>query len=535
MSLCILATLITPGACTLLAQGGASRAVSGHPYESAFLGSRVTATARTQHAAAAAVASIEESENKASHDDVEAGAGNQHRADMRQNDGPLPPDFFHGFAEGESTFEEAVAQGRPDKYQSGWEPSIKGSVFSPTTVDADFFHESPSDGASGAWQSHYPRVPDSPGAHDEDWRGEHGRGAVWKKDLVGNWYQPYGYGTGPGGTDRWDVRLPPGWFDSAAYDQDGFGRSQVPLDGSPKLYATWKEQSVNTTLACEKRGCVANTTLTAPFDLATEQAHLCKLGLSVHATDFDEEHSDEKVEWIQVNDVQVMADCRPKASGCSEGSGKQLYPCLSEYPLDTPEMIPREGVFRISAKISSAVDECPYEGNLLSGVVWTTCLVAPKDPTPLALRLGELADASQLVFTSDLTCDTPGCIARSVMRFPSDGTLTDCRLSVYVNQTDFDGDDSTEVVEYLDIDDIRVSQNATPGKNPCKAKLRGTALTSNETVHMLVENQNVTRKVLYEGRLTVKSKISDAVDECAADGHLLAGKVEVVCSRAQPS
>lgn len=458
-----------------------------------------------------------------------------------EDDGPLPPDFYNAFSEGESTFEAGVEAGRPDEYQSGWEPTVKtlDGEAERTAVRPEFFHESGSPGASQAWQSHYPQVGNGPGTRNGD-----GNGAPWLQDLAGHWYQPYGFGVEVDGVRSSDVqKLPPGWFDSAAYSRDGYGRLQVPLEGSPKRYANWKEQSVNTTITCAERGCIANATLQAPFNWREEQAVNCKMSFSVHATDYDEDYSNEKVEWIQVNEVTVKSDCKPMASGCDEDAAKMLYPCMSEYDIVGETLLPYDGLLRIAAKNTDEVDECPYDGNLFSGVVWVTCLVGPQDPSPLfggATNVpnnvvtaedpeGGEQPETESVFSYYMRCKEPGCGAVTPLEFALGSEFKECFLDVSVTQTDFDNDESYEVIEYFSIEGKNVSEMIIPGLNPCKEELAGTPLTEEEKQYFLVSAWNVTTEVLQNGRLTVEAKISDLVDECAADGYLLAGVVEVTC------
>lgn len=497
-------------------QGSIHAVLPNHRSDASFLDSG-------SQAAAAGGASVELGEAAASRED-------------------LPPEFYRGFAEAESTYDEAVANGRPDEYQSGWEPAVRPLADTTYGVRSEFFRESGSPGAAEAWQTHYPQVGNGPGTRQKD-----GNGAPWVLDKAGHWYQPYGSGTTLGSVHGDSNGLPAGWFDSAAYSRDGYGRPQAPLDGSPKRHAGWVEQTVNTTVTCAERGCIANTTLQLPFNWRKDQARNCKLSFSVHATDFDEDHSNEKVEWLLVNNVTVKTGCTPMASGCAADDANMLHPCLVEYPLDTEALLPWDGLLDVAAKISEDVDECPYQGNLLSGVVWATCLVYPQDPSPLRAPAtnqpidtltafddipedGEDADPySKFVFY--LNCDTPGCTAKTTIEFALVGDYRECFLNVSATQTDFDNDESLELIEYIIIDGQTVAEGVNPGRNPCKESIAGSPMAEEEKTYLLVKDTDVTNEVLVNTRLTIEGKISQAVDECAADGHLLAGLIEITCSR----
>ena len=46
------------------------------------------------------------------------------------------------------------------------------------------------------------------------------------------------------------------------------------------------------------------------------------------------------------------------------------------------------GVLSLSAQISDMVDECPYEGNLLSAVPVVTCMVTHKEKREVEVKAG---------------------------------------------------------------------------------------------------------------------------------------------------
>merc|ERR1719198_2382454 len=135
---------------------------------------------------------------------------------------------------------------------------------------------------------------------------------------------------------------------------------------------------MNGTMACAAAGCIANATLQA-FDGATEIASHCKFSLYLHPTDFDDQYSGERLTFISVNGATVNTDCFPMVSGCNMTTQAPMFSCLRDLSLDS--LIDSTGTLRIAAQISDVVDECPYQGNLLSAVPMVTCLVQPK-PTP---------------------------------------------------------------------------------------------------------------------------------------------------------
>lgn len=626
---------------------------------------------------------------------------------------PKDPGWFGAFSEGESTFDED-ADYRTHRDAApwvnnldGWNPPMKGD-----TSGADFFHESPSAAWKSAWQTHYPAIQS----------GVAGQGVnlgPWYRGTGGSWNQDYRSGYPNSGSTK-----PAAWFDSAVNQIDGYGRPKEPYAGTGRRYEMWREQSVNTTISCADPGCVANASLQA-FNGRLEQATRCRMNFDVHATDFDEDWSGEKVEWIYVNNALVNQNCTPRASGCAmKGmAGIALYNCVLELPLDM--IITWTGTLSIGAKISSHVDECPFQGNMLAGVVQVTCMVTERNPSPLfdgrPTYPGSSADSSApgsgdgssmgtggssgadgsgdgdasgadgtgadgtgadgtgaddtgadgtdatgagddgsgtggsgtgtsddgsgteptvvgdllngtlgpggllngtgglngsgilggvngsgilggingsgipgvpglpglpgsggsgnasmpggnttsmpdtgvgsagndtglwypgdglsgtttaLVTGEDgntilralapLQCTLAGCEAEEelLLTTSDDTKFGSCQMSVYLNQTDFDGGYSSETVEYVALEGNNISTNIAPGKNPCHEEMAGTPLPADQIPFALVTSYDVTAQA-NAGKFTVSGKLSPKVDECASNGRLFDGWIIVDCT-----
>lgn len=296
-----------------------------------------------------------------------------------------PSGWFGAFSEGESSYDEdALGTAHRDvnpmvDVMDGWNPDtssndplawIKGRTKGSLAIA---YHESPSAGAEQAWQTHWPAMQSSVGSGAGT-----GANGEWYQGAGGSWNQAYKSSRG----GRNGAVKPADWFDASVDQVDGYGRPKEPWSGSGRRYMLWEERAVNTTLTCADAGCIASTVLQA-FDGTKEQASRCRFSLGVHATDFDYDDSGEFVEYVKVNGVTVSSMCKPLASGCSNmgQGGKALYPCVAD--LDISSIISWTGALKIEAKIPYAVDECAYEGNLLSVVPVVTCLVLPQDPSPM--------------------------------------------------------------------------------------------------------------------------------------------------------
>lgn len=303
----------------------------------------------------------------------------------------------------------------------------------------------------------------------------------------------------------------------------------------------WQIRSVNGTMTCKDPGCTANQSITV-FDPSTEQATFCHLSLLVHNTDFDDLYSGERLTEIRANGHVVNTDCFPMASGCSATEPRPLFPCLTDLPVDAIWEL-GSGSVRVSASIPDVVDECPMNGNMLSTIPIVTCLVRPIPPTttttppppaPPPQPQNRIVQApQQLLMGAPIRCAERNCTAKAELLFNRSGTevvLSNCKLNLTLNQTDYDGEEGTpENVEFVKVDGKTLATNVSPGKNPCSSVRAGVPLTAAQTSYDVLKGVDVTDNAM-NGTITVEVKIDDHVDECAYEGYLLSGWVYVACT-----
>jgi len=130
----------------------------------------------------------------------------------------------------------------------------------------------------------------------------------------------------------------------------------------------------------------------------------------------------------------------------------------------------------------------------------------------------------------------PGCTAEALLKVDPTvaSMISKCMLGVKIYQTDFDGDEGTEEqLEFLRVDGLDVKGNMAPGKNPCRAAWKGTPLSLASLEHSVLSGHDVTVNA-SQGEVAVQAKITDHVDECAHDGYLLDGLVQMNCSLTPP-
>mmetsp|Transcript_9397 Transcript_9397/g.25176 ORF Transcript_9397/g.25176 Transcript_9397/m.25176 type:complete len:615 (+) Transcript_9397:77-1921(+) len=457
---------------------------------------------------------------------------------VRRSRDPLSADFFHPSAEAEATGDADAEIAAPGGVMDGYEvhpddPTRVGEE----THNAAFFHESLSGGPERAWQTH--PAPQSGLSSGSTESGE------WHMSPGGEWIQDYRAGSSLKAQTAQMSDKQAAWFEPGINQYDGFGRAKAPYPGSGKALAQgdlWSERSTNASLTCSTPGCTGSATLRV-FNADTELASHCKFDFNLHPTDFDDQYSGERLTFISINGVMVNTDCFPMVSGCNATTQRPLFSCVQDLSLD--HIIDRTGFLHIEAQISDVVDECPYEGNLLSAVPVVTCLVTPK-PTPEPM--GEPAyppepvmravpivppkpRPTHLYVSAPLRCPERGCTAHAEMRFnATEFRLTRCLMNVRINQTDFDGGDGTvEQIEFLKVDGATLSSNVSPGSNPCRRAWQGAPMAPSEVVHVLLSGHDVTANA-STGMLSVSAKITPHVDECAQNGYLLDGFVEVNCT-----
>lgn len=444
-----------------------------------------------------------------------------------------PAAWFGGFHVGESTYtHDGLFDDRNENPQAyvvdGWNPTDDSSE-AKTVMGQDFFVESRSGGPKQAWQSDYPALGKSVAGNDF-------ATGSWFEGTGGDLQQEYVGAKTLSDTER---HIPASWFDDSVNQLDGFGREKYPSPGSPRNFINWEEKSVNTTLTCKEAGCTANASITAPFNFNTEMAKNCRMSVYFHPTDFDDQYSGEAVEWVQVNNKQVSSNCRPMQWGCNKTAQRPLLPCVNDLAVDT--VLPKNGVFSVAAKINKVVDECPYNGNLLSAVPMVTCLVAPKPklkeaPKPVMATLQDTTCVTQM----PLQCTTRGCAAEIQIPINSSCHMNGqtCKLSVDVQQTDFDNkEDTLEAIEYIKVngDTIKSTVNLKPkpGENPCKSTWHGKPAPAKDLSFFPVKDHVVKVTATPGGthdHIVVEGKITQYVDECASNGYLLDAMATVTCA-----
>mmetsp|Transcript_130715 Transcript_130715/g.279535 ORF Transcript_130715/g.279535 Transcript_130715/m.279535 type:complete len:507 (-) Transcript_130715:162-1682(-) len=432
---------------------------------------------------------------------------------------PLTAGFFGAASEGESTYSYEMDPSAHQTEGFEYHTTNPGRQLG-TPKTAEFFHETASGGDKQAWQTH-PGVPSG-----NDWRlSGDGR---WIQDYKSSPYQGRHEAGGKAAS----------WFDSSVRQYDAFGRIKAPYPGSPQRLVSWEERSINTTLKCAAAGCSATSSLFA-YDPNTEVASNCKLNLGVHPTDFDDHYSGERLIEIKINGNTVNTDCFPLVSGCNMTTQMTTFPCVKELPVD--HLMDGAGILDLSAQISDMVDECPYEGNLLSAVPVVTCMVTPKEElieekiavAPVEPTLPHIVPPQFIYAKKELRCPERGCIALTDFTVNTTELPIDrCSINVRLYQTDFDGEQGTvEELEYVMVNGESVLSNAKPGLNPCKKAWAGAPLTLGEKEYSALSNHELNAT---SGRITVTAKISPHVDECAHEGYLLNGFVEANCSLTWP-
>lgn len=452
---------------------------------------------------------------------------------------PRDPSWFGSFSEGESTYDFDAdgrghnAQNVEEEFFGGWNPGVGIEPKPNRAPPVQWYQESASGINQEAWQTHYPAL-------DPSIAGQ-GHGSRWRETAAGIWVQDF-QEKELGGSHTHQGNLEPEFFDSSVNQIDALGRRKSPHPQSAKWHLDWQERTVNTTLTCADPGCMANSTLLL-FNPASEQVTDCYFGLHLHPTDFDDQYSGERLEWIQVSGSTVNADCFPSERGCrADGTQVDLFSCVQDFPIDS--LVDKStGTLAVAAKISDVVDECPYQNNLLSGIPIVTCLVRPLPPPPL--ETDPQVPTTVLTFFNEsflleepLHCTERGCEAHAMFSINKTAVIfQSCTMTIKVYQTDFDGEEgAAETIEFIKLNGVELATNVAPGKNPCKSERLGTPLNEEDRVYEVVANKDITAQATSQGgRMVVEGKISPLVDECAHSGYLLDGMISVSCMLEDPN
>jgi hypothetical protein len=467
------------------------------------------------------------------------------------------PSWFGGFSQGESTFDIDGEQAGADKnpmlpVQDGWYPQQVDPFHGITseTQPSEFFWESPSGDYDDAFQTFYPAS---------------GANIAGSRVKTGKFYSNLGevlhqeYMQSAAALTARERKIPASWFDSMERQMDGYGRHDMPSPLSPKRFMTWKEKTINTTLTCKEPGCVAKINMSLPFDPKKERYTHCRASIFFHPTDFDDHYSSESVEYIQINHMRVGSNCRPNIqAGCSELAKRPLIPCVEDFEIDRLiDMFPQYGdKLAIEAKISNEVDECKYNGNLLSAVPTVTCLVDPLPPVIEEPPPKNLSRQAQCVASRPMQCTTRGCTAKTTIPIDADCVAGGkCKLTIMLSPTDFDNEDgSKEEIEFIKVGSAKVAgfmmpvaQHINPGSNPCKQEWQMAQVDGGHSADILKHGltsyvqkfmnysfpliSNLSIDVPLDGNVVLEGKITDAVDECAANGYLLDSIATVTCEK----
>jgi len=446
------------------------------------------------------------------------------QVETRQHE-PHPPEWFGGFSDSESTYnpysgeENKGLAERFDDPDVGFYPSSdKDTPLSvPLAKSRRWFEETASAGNRQAWQTYYPDIEDPTNEDAPPWRSSE------KGGFEQDYFSPQAAMEGGGMNNK-----KAGWFERNVGNYDSFGRPVSPGLNSPRRRVEWSSSLHNSTFSCKDPGCIANSSLEIKGKDG-EQLESCKLSIHIHPTDFDDEYSREYVELLSLNGRSMKERCFPKAHGCNGINGQELVPCLKDFPLDG--LLGSDKKLSISGRLSPMVDECPFDGNLLSGIIRVDCLVRPPWLAPVKMsapqQWGRVIQPQATNGTAMLQCRRPGCTANASIQVVNKSANATCKLTFIVNQTDFDGDlKSVEEIEWVKLNGNVTLQHKSPGKNPCKHR-NGTEVL--RVPHVLLNGTDVTQEVA-DGFLEISAKISHMVDECGSNGFLLDALATVVCT-----
>mmetsp|Transcript_15920 Transcript_15920/g.29943 ORF Transcript_15920/g.29943 Transcript_15920/m.29943 type:complete len:609 (+) Transcript_15920:150-1976(+) len=511
----------------------------------------------------------------------------------------LDPSFFGSFTDAESTF-DADGQDKIEEVANPETVSVSDDIL-PTVAPEVWFHETASGGAKEAWQTFDQASEDASfrgtapgwqrkdfGRYEQDWAPEEsrekgnsgrldGKEATWF-DVEVDQYDVFGRPRAPSPrssrfyvewskvsrTAEWSCG-PPGCVANASLKvfenvtemeykmcqlsvlvhatdfDDQYGREKIEW-----IVVNGKE-AVRDVLPRAPKGCQKsdNVTELRGSNVTVQKVLNTSLLAMQNASHAQKAHL-QKDETGDVQDgLATQKDSKEdSASNSSTSAGEQaktaksslpLYPCLRDLPLEG--LITGDGMLTVSGKISPAVDECPVNGNHLSGILAVSCFARPIVTLPPLTTTEEETTTTTTTTTVEFKtsdtkhfgCEVPGCTASAVLAV-DDFNLTTrkCTLTVRINETDYDEKDGTsEVLEWIKVNENTTSGNLKPGQNPC---LEAESPTDRNYVNFTVLDKKDVTTAIKDGVLRVSLKITDMVDECAVEGRLLDGQADLSCS-----
>lgn len=144
-----------------------------------------------------------------------------------------------------------------------------------------------------------------------------------------------------------------------------------------------------------------------------------------------------------------------------------------------------------------------------------------KQPAPLSDQ--SYAEWTIRQRTGNLSCGPPGCSANTTLMIlnHSEEEHQHCRLSLLLHATDFD-DPTREGLEVLRVNGHALSIS-------CRPMAHGCGLSDPRALYPCVQDMPVDGIIGDAEAVTISAKITEMVDECAIDGHLLSGMVTLTC------
>jgi hypothetical protein len=137
-------------------------------------------------------------------------------------------------------------------------------------------------------------------------------------------------------------------------------------------------------LKCDTPGCTAETKVYFSPAIALNGGK-CTMDVTMHETDYDDPKN-EMLEFLQVEGTNVTLSGNGKSNPCTSGyknktllQTERVFSAVKSF--DVTSLVQKShplGALSVKGKISSQVDECGYNGNLLYGNVTVKCVAPTK-------------------------------------------------------------------------------------------------------------------------------------------------------------